>query len=589
MADGISNDGENEEHPESGNQTLEEKTEEAPIWHRLKARLGKLALAGVAVVSLSIYVGALTYIIQNRGANNEQVQTYVTATPSPTPAPTPTPVPLSQPWHTLDEQMDFRKAANIYLAFRDLRFQTQLDMRKQGIVDEHLVSDELALKYYNALEKKTIGIPTCSTEQYIQARVEAFNEAFTDEDKNLMTSTLEKILLSNEPYLEAEFGNNGMPQIVIDPSYVGAMAQDQGKIIVSVDSMFDTEAVTKQRLLHEKIHYNDWKQCYTFGETETETQCCASGETETEARTLEILARMARDGDMLAKLSLFASLENDAQYFLLQNADTESNIDLLYKLDNIVNNLRPSEIRLDNPFYQFATTDGYLQDQVVIKYNANVFADIYPVIAGTMTSDRFEALGSYAGNLFSERFNQIQHRDDVVASLEQRVNFAYQQRATASSYRLYQGSVGVVFADGTEEETEKYDESQVPGAVVDEKDSCWRSGKEGEGQWWQVDLGQDRSIKYFALTPGYFAPQGSWLNEFKMLASPTGTFGGEEQVVVDEKNFPVTQVFSPTNPFEQNASVLYELPEPVNTRYLRIVSNIPNAEPEISELAVYAP
>ena len=558
------------------NEALEDKANNNPprgIKRAIPYVIGYAAAATILGFS-AIGIARTAYIVTHR----ENPQPYSIQTP--------TPVPLSESWYTLDQQTNFQEAKNIYLAFRDLRFQTQLEMQAHGISDPNLVSEDLKQKYLDAFYKRLDLIPQDYSAQQAgdaskQAKIEAYNEVFGEEDKNALMSELENIALSNEPYVRAMFGDNGSPTITIEPSYVdGSMAYREGTTVVSVDALFRTKACTKQSLLHERVHYEDDKQ--NIG----------ADETKTEARAFELLARMARDGDVLSKLALFASLENDAGYFFVQNAETDEDTDDVYRLNNsMVQTDGPGDLPLNNPFYGMPYDKRDLQSQISTKYNANVFGEVYPVIAGkSVDSGQYETLAGYVRDMFADRLNRIEHRDSIVGYLRQSTNLAGSGTAKASSYSVVDENMGIVFDDGSESWSYRNVMNSPPGIANDgdrNEYTCWSSGIRDKGQWWEVDLHREREIGYIVLTPPRNLSESSWLKEFSVLSSVTGEFGGEEQMILQEKNLLVSRVLNGISPEKDKYPVLYELDAPITTRYLRVVSNIPDSYGSICEFEVY--
>lgn len=102
----------------------------------------------------------------------------------------------------------------------------------------------------------------------------------------------------------------------------------------------------------------------------------------------------------------------------------------------------------------------------------------------------------------------------------------------------------------------------------------WNPGTLNPGDWWQVDLGEVKTVQTIIIYP-YVMNYHDWLDKFHVVASPTGAFAGEETTVLTVTDFP-------DNPFNAYSFA------PAEARYLRVISDEQRGWIQLQEFEVYA-
>lgn len=101
----------------------------------------------------------------------------------------------------------------------------------------------------------------------------------------------------------------------------------------------------------------------------------------------------------------------------------------------------------------------------------------------------------------------------------------------------------------------------------------WNPGTLNPGDWWQVDLQTTTTVQTIVIYP-YVNNSNDWLDRFHIVVSDTGQFSGEETTILTVTDFP-NRAF---NSYTIN---------PIQTRYLRIISDEQKGWIQLQEFEVY--
>ena len=115
----------------------------------------------------------------------------------------------------------------------------------------------------------------------------------------------------------------------------------------------------------------------------------------------------------------------------------------------------------------------------------------------------------------------------------------------------------------------------------------WFPGTVVPGDWWKLDLGSTKTVGQIEVVP-FTINKGDWMFGFRVEASETGAFAGEQETIVDEDNWHVgINHETDIDPDDTNVWWVTYRCYPTQARYLRVVDTIEDYWIRLAEFRVF--